>query len=186
MEQTLKMYEAVFAPFGGRLIRDKADKWWELETTDFVLGIELYGSRAQPGYRLEVACAVCHKELSGIAAKVMGCAANMPNSFKYEQTEREVETLDGAELVYQKIIEEKLKEIQSIDMRGVIKELAANCPDQPYMRQIMHLASLAYLGDFTTLMDYQKIFERGYRLNFIPAIDKSMIDRATEIAIERA
>lgn len=71
------------------------------------------------------------------------------------------------------------------DNLSAIKALAAPPPDtgQP---QLKHLAALAYLGDFNTLIDYQQIFRKGKRLNFVPMITPEMIDRAVDIAAERA
>ncbi|WP_376766896.1 DUF6990 domain-containing protein [Rhizobium tropici] len=48
------------------------------------------------------------------------------------------------------------------------------------------MTALAYLADFTTLVDYQEIFRKGKRMNFVPMITREMIDRAVNIAAERA
>lgn len=71
------------------------------------------------------------------------------------------------------------------DNLATIKALTAPPPDtgQP---QLKHLAALAYLGDFNTLIDYQEIFRKGKRLNFVPMIKSEMLDRAVDIAVERA
>lgn len=53
-------------------------------------------------------------------------------------------------------------------------------------KQAAHLAALAYVGDFNTLIDYQEMFKRGKRANFYPMIKPEMIDRAVDIALERA
>lgn len=53
-------------------------------------------------------------------------------------------------------------------------------------KQTTHLSALAYVGDFNTLMDYQEMFKRGKRANFYPYIKQEMLDRATDIALERA
>ena len=53
-------------------------------------------------------------------------------------------------------------------------------------KQATHLAALAYVGDFNTLMEYQEMFKRGSRANFYPMIKHEMIDRAVDIALERA
>ena len=53
-------------------------------------------------------------------------------------------------------------------------------------RQTSHLAALAYVADFNTLMDYQEMFKRGKRANFYPYITQEMLDRATDIALKRA
>ena len=52
--------------------------------------------------------------------------------------------------------------------------------------QTTHLAALAYVGDFNTLMDYQQMFKRGKRANFHPYVKADAIDRALDIALERA
>ena len=190
MEQPLKYYETVFAPLGGQLRRDRADKWWELDRGDFIFEIELAWSHAglddDSGLKLAVECAVSHKELSKIAARICGDPDDVPQTFRYDQRFVKVESLSGADLVYRKMIEEEVESILKMDMQMVVKEFAGSCPDQPTMRQIMHLASLAWLADFATLMDYEKIFERGYHMNFAPTINREMIQRAMEIAIERA
>lgn len=52
--------------------------------------------------------------------------------------------------------------------------------------QIFHLAALAITGNFNTLMDYQSIFIKGQRLNFVPMITRPVIERALDIALENA
>lgn len=53
-------------------------------------------------------------------------------------------------------------------------------------KQSTHLAALAYVGDFNTLMDYQEMFKRGKRANFYPVIKVEMIDRALDIALDHS
>jgi hypothetical protein len=185
MEQTIN-YEAILGPLGGRLRRDRKDKWWELDCGDFVLSIELGQRFAASGFRLEMDCAVSHKRLSAIAGQILGEPARGPHSFKYDQRRMEVESLDGADVHYRKLIQEEVEEVGKLDMEKVIKDFAANCPDTPSMRQVMHLASLAWLADFTTLTEYKEIFQRGYRMNFVPIITPEMIQRAVQIAFDRA
>ena len=59
-------------------------------------------------------------------------------------------------------------------------------PPETGQAQLYHLAALAYLGDFNTLMDYQQVFAKGQRMGFVPMIEAEMIDRAVDIALERA
>jgi hypothetical protein len=179
-------YEAILGPLGGCLRRDRTDKWWELDCGDFVLSIELGRRSAASGVSLGIGCGVSHKGLSAIARQILGEPARGPHSFKYDQRRTEVESLDGADVHYRRLIEEEVEEVRNIDMEKVIKDFAANCPDRPSMPQVMHLASLAWLADFTTLLDYQDIFKRGYRMNFVPMITPEMIQRAVQIAFDRA
>ena len=120
-----------------------------------------------------------------IASRILGDPPDTPKSFKSEQGRAEVESLASAGEMYRKMIEEQIESIQKIDMEKVIKDFAANCPDRPSMRQIMHLAALAWMADFNTLTDYQKIFARGHRMNFVPMISQAMIERALDMAFER-
>jgi len=47
---------------------------------------------------------------------------------------------------------------------------------------VLHLSSLALLGDIEKLKFYQSSFEAGDRLGFAPYITKDFIDRAVELA----
>ena len=123
---------------------------------------------------------------SAIAGQILGEPSRGPHSFKYDQRRTEVESLEAADFYYRRLVEEEVEELRKLDMEKVIKDFAANCPDTPSMRQVMHLASLAWRADFNTLLDYQDIFKRGYRMNFVPMITPEMIERALQIAFDRA
>jgi hypothetical protein len=43
---------------------------------------------------------------------------------------------------------------------------------------------LAYLGDFTTLEEYARIFEKGFRLNFAPMITREVIEAALAVSYD--
>lgn len=49
-------------------------------------------------------------------------------------------------------------------------------------RPFLHLSALACHGDVDILLKYQRCFEQGDRLGFVPYITKEMIDRAVEYA----
>lgn len=51
--------------------------------------------------------------------------------------------------------------------------------------QFSHVAALAYVGDFVTLIEYQEAFKKGQNCGFYPAIDENIINRALDIALER-
>jgi len=188
MEQPIEFYKTVFAPLGGQLRRDRADKWWELDRGDFIFKIELAchaGFAEASRFELAVECAVGHKEFSNIASRLLGATDEDAQTFRYDQRFKKVESLMGAESVYRKMIEDEVESVLKIGIQALVKDFAGSCPDKPPMRQIMHVASLSWLADFATLMDYEKTFERGYRLNFSPIINRETIQRAIEIAIER-
>ncbi|ASQ04975.1 hypothetical protein HR059_02285 [Sinorhizobium meliloti WSM1022] len=81
-------------------------------------------------------------------------------------------------------LSEKIIQWASIqDIEACIRNFATPWETE---KQLTHLAALAYFGDFITLMEYQEMFKRGKRANFYPMIEAEMIDRAVNIAIERA
>lgn len=47
---------------------------------------------------------------------------------------------------------------------------------------LQHLAALALARDVSCLLRYQKSFEQGDRLGFVPYIGPEMIDRALQLA----
>ncbi|MFS8048049.1 DUF6990 domain-containing protein [Rhizobium sp. BR 314] len=75
---------------------------------------------------------------------------------------------------------------QNLNLQNCVQELATKGIPEVGGGQLRHLTALAYLGDFNTLLDYQKIFRKGKRLNFVPMITAEIIDRAIDIAAERA
>ncbi|AJD51763.1 hypothetical protein SAMN02744133_104201 [Thalassospira xiamenensis M-5 = DSM 17429] len=75
---------------------------------------------------------------------------------------------------------------QAVDVNRTIQNIANASIPNVGGAQLKYLAALAYVGDFNTLMDYQAAFQKGRRLNFTPMIKPEMIDRAVDIALERA
>lgn len=73
---------------------------------------------------------------------------------------------------------------QSYSPQREIEKLAKSPVPDVGGGQLLHLAALAYLADYDTLLDYQKIFRQGQRLNFVPMITSEMIDRAVHIGFE--
>lgn len=122
------------------------------------------------------------KDYSNIVGVIFGAKPSHESLHQKELVRRTAE-------ISEKEIEEVSKEAvtwwQEQDNLAAIEALTAPPPDTGQL-QLMHLAALAYLGDFNTLMDYQEIFRRGKRLNFVPMIKPEMIDRAVDIALERA
>jgi hypothetical protein len=66
----------------------------------------------------------------------------------------------------------------ALDLEVSVSNFVASRPDGPSVPQINHLVGLAFLGDFTTLEDYARIFAKGLRLNFGPVITPEAIEAA--------
>lgn len=75
---------------------------------------------------------------------------------------------------------------QSQDLDEALRKHAALPTDAPGTGPILHLASLAILGEVEKLKSYQASFEAGDRLGFVPYITKDYIDRAVALAQELA
>ncbi|WP_434290579.1 DUF6990 domain-containing protein [Celeribacter sp. SCSIO 80788] len=96
--------------------------------------------------------------------------------------------LDTEEFTFaqaEKLIEKVIGWGRSVDPNQTIRSIASSPIPDVGGAQLKYLASLAYVGDFNTLMDYQEIFRKGQRMNFVPMIKPEMIDRAVDIALER-
>ncbi len=65
-----------------------------------------------------------------------------------------------------------------------LQDYAALPTDAPGSMPVMHLASLALLGEVEKLRSYQASFEAGDRLEFANYVTKDYIDRAVALAEE--
>ena len=157
-------------------------------TGDFLVEVEpviRHLSSGSSGFRLAIGSPISHKELSRVGDRILGDPPPTLEPFAWEQRGTKLESLENADQALREMIDGQISEIKRLSLESLIKEFAASCPDRPSMRQVMHLAALAWIADFNTLMDYEKTFERGYHLNFAPMITRGMIHRAVEIALER-
>lgn len=71
---------------------------------------------------------------------------------------------------------------KDVDIEHELAQLCALPTSAPGNRPIRHLAALAVTKDTETLKRYQRAFESGDRLGFVPYIKKDFIDRAVEAA----
>jgi|GEM_PF-735599 len=68
------------------------------------------------------------------------------------------------------------------DLHQALLNYAALPTTSPGTEPVLHLSALALLGDIEKIKSYQKSFEAGDRLGFVPYITKDYIDRAVAIA----
>jgi hypothetical protein len=176
----------LFISLGGQLEHDRADEWWTFPVGDFEIHIEPHLSHSFAGSTLALDCAISNKEFAKLINRIFREPSGRFQCIKWESRRMEIKFQTEVETGFRKLLDDELKQVQSIDFGGLVEEFASSCPDRPSMRQVSHLAALAWKGDFKTLMDYEKTFERGFRLNFVPMITKEMIGSAVEIACERA
>jgi hypothetical protein len=77
------------------------------------------------------------------------------------------------------------EEARTFDFDAKVQELIVSRPDRPSLPQVFHLAALAYSGNVSELQDYDEIFGRGHRLNFVSMIDHDYIKRALKVAYRK-
>lgn len=125
-------------------------------------------------------------EVNQIAAKIQHgsptpCDETILSNVKaaHPLLETQAENLD----LFSHVCQEVISKAAQVELEEAVKEFAA--PWSTHL-QISHLAALAYTGDFNTLMDYQILFKGPNRANFHPYIAAAMIDRAFDIAVDRA
>jgi hypothetical protein len=86
----------------------------------------------------------------------------------------------------QQASDEAIAWAQSQDLDKALRDHAALPTDAPGTGPVLHLASLAILGEVEKLKSYQASFEAGDRLGFVPYVTKDYIDRAVAVAEELA
>jgi hypothetical protein len=86
----------------------------------------------------------------------------------------------------QQASDEAITWAQRQDLDKALRDHAALPTDAPGTGPILHLASLAILGEVEKLKSYQASFEAGDRLGFVPYVTKDYIDRAVAVAEELA
>jgi len=183
--QQLLDFKRIFTSFDCRLWRDRDEECWDFPVGDFLVRIEPYATETFSGFTLGINCSISHKESSMLVSRIFGDAASEHQSIKWETRHTKVASLDEADSAFRQLLNEEVAAARAMKFEEIMKEFAASCPDRPSIRQLLHLAALAWKGDFDTLMDYEKVFERGHRLNFVPMITRDMIRRAVEIAVDR-
>ena len=168
---------------GGKWRSDKDGAFWEVEANSFILHAESF-LRAPPSKPLWIGfdCTIGHKKLAGVANLIMGDKLSNFVSLRWFQKSAYVDLPEQVENASLELMVELVDKLKAENINQLIEDFRLNRPDRPSMPQINHLAALAWLKDSDTLEDYQRIFAAGNHLNFVPMIDKAMIDRALEFA----
>lgn len=171
---------------GGKIQSDKErEVFWLFRIGDFQLEIEPFQRITDKNITVGIDVSISHDKLSNIVTFILGEKFAARQTISWKQIKKNIALCDGLDIVFGELIERELESTQKISIENLIDEFAHSCPDKPSMKQILHLAALAWKGDYITLAEYRNIFDRGKRLNFVPMITKEMIDRAMEIAIDQ-
>jgi hypothetical protein len=160
----------------GRWVRDRDGAYGELKHGEFVAQLEPFDARMQIG----IECAVEHRAFSVLVNYILGERAGEFLCIKYFPVHREQS--EGAEQLISRTL---LLAIED-PLERYLTRFKVERPDMPSIPQLCHLGALAWSGDYSTLLDYEAIFKKGKRLNFVPMIETEMIERALEKAWERA
>lgn len=83
----------------------------------------------------------------------------------------------------EKLIEEIEIWSNSIDFNKKMRWFHDSRPNIPQMYQVWHIAALSYYENYEQLMQYQDLFLKGNKLNFLPIVTKEMLDLAVEYAV---
>jgi hypothetical protein len=176
----IEIAHQAIARVGGKWKANREGSFWEIESNGFVLQAEPF-LRNLPSGQIWIGldCSISHGEFAKFANFIM---AETPKSFvslRWFQKSREVAP-DQAVEALAGLMQETLSELDAEDIGRIVEDFRAHRPDKPSMAQICHLAALAWLRETSTLREYSQVFAAGGRLNFVPMIDKTMIDRALE------
>ena len=178
-------FDNVAVPLGGAKLRTRDGVFWLFKVGDFKLKLEPFFSPAFEGYKVGSNCVISHEEFSKVVNRILGRPLSRDQCIVWENLEERFENPQETKEAIRRLITRETGRVELLDINELIKEFGLACPDGPSMPQVCHLAALAWLGDFNKLTDYQNIFGRGHRMNFVPMITKEMIDRALEISYDR-
>lgn len=168
---------------GGKWKADRDGGFWEAEENGFVIQAEPFlRNRPSGQFWVGIDCSVSHKEFAKVANFIMKERPKNFVSLRWFQKSAEVASIEQTPAAFSGLMEDVLAELKAEQIGRIIDEFRSNRPDGPSMPQVCHLAALACSKDSSTLEGYQDEFAAGGRLNFVPMINKAMIDRALEIA----
>lgn len=181
-----KMLQDVFnvmEALGGKYRKEHEDDYWSFSRQPLVISfadpriIELPAS-----VDVALSVSICELLFSKLVEEIKGTKAwpLLVSTLRIEVTE-----IDNFALKLKKAVVDQLAKAEDIDIRQEVERLASDRPDFPVMKQVSHLAALAWKGDFITLGEYEAVFERGKHLNFLPMITKDMIARALELSYDQ-
>lgn len=168
---------------GGKWKADREGGFWTIQKNGFAIEAEPFlRSRKPSGVWLGFDCSIGHKEFAKLTNFIMDERPHNFVSLRWFQKSDEVESIEYAGQSFRNLMLGILDELQGLEMRVLVDEFCRSRPDGPSMLQVCHLAALAWTKDIETLKSYQLAFASGNRLNFVPMIDKGMVDRAVERA----
>lgn len=159
----------------GRWLADRDGAYGELRRGDFVVQLEPFDAYKETG----IECAVEHREFAELVNYILG---DRPDEFvcmKYLQVDR------GQSETPEQLVERTLNLATEEPLESYLARFKVERPDGPSIPQLCHLGALAWSGDYSPLLDYEAIFKKGKRLNFVPMVTLEMIERALEKAWER-
>jgi hypothetical protein len=161
---------------GGRWVAHRDGDYCELRKGEFVFHLEPFDSPLQDG----IECAVEHRKFAEVVNYILGTSLDDFLCMKWLQVFREPEEPPD------RMIERTLDVATEEPLERYLSRAKIERPDGPSIPQLCHLGALAWSGDYSTLLDYEAVFKKGMRMNFVPMITAEMIDRALEKAWERA
>lgn len=171
-----------FKKFGWKVKTSGGEKIASKQDGDNLVEVVVQQFYLPNSVKLELSVSASSKEFCGICAKVAG--------------RKEMHAT-----ICQTYLEKPFADLSKIDIKSLSDEIEiwwgaqpiasslktmSQPPPETGQAQLYHLAALAYLGDFNTLMEYQSVFSKGKRMGFVPMIKAEMIERALDIALERA
>lgn len=177
---------ATLNSLGGQHGRDGDDRFWIFEVPPFQITIANPRVIELPDL-MEVVFSVrvSESEFSKLVGTILNETRSKPKSMLVWEAEFEVKAPEQAGDLFGDAIRNEFAKVAQLDVQTLIRDLAADLPDRPLGRQIDHLAALAWRADYMKLEEYVNVFRRGKRLNFIPYIEISMIERALNAAYDR-
>jgi hypothetical protein len=169
-----------FKELGWKTAKDEGGEHYAIfELGSFLVQVILKLEPRKEGKSLQCYFSVSNKELDVAAARIFGeRETHTPLITDSDNLRQPDFTFEDIRALSARLIEWARRQ----DIDAALKGLRELPTDAKGAMPLRHLAALALAGDVDRLEYYQRGFEAGDRLGFVPYISKEMIDRAVEIA----
>lgn len=172
---------------GGTWKRDQDGAFWQVSFDDFTVEAEPFIRQPKPSHRsLGFDCSVGHGTFGELVNHIAGASQGAFVSLRWFQHQMDASSELSPSKTLERLMWEVLEIAKSKPIEALVDDFEVNRPDSPSVSQLCHLAALAWRARVAQLLDYQAALDAGKRLNFVPMITGTMVERALDEALKRA
>lgn len=166
---------------GWRCGRDEAgDCFCQIEVGESQIQVTPYISKRTDHFRVSLAPSISTKSFTAAVAFILGEASDHdPIIVSNDEPER-ISAFSAEDVI--RLSQQAILWAANQDIEKGLATYRALPTNSKGARPLRHLAALAIAGNVNQLSSYQRSFEQGDRLEFVPYITAEMVERALLLA----